>query len=219
KKLDTGTAALKKARTFDEFSSAVSLIASSEFSGAPAVSAATAIQSLGASDEAILRSLLGATNVATWAFIKKGKSASLVPEIAMPAERALLQRLNADPAVSANHQHYRLWLDRESTKSMEWITAGSLDNSQGWKQIKAWTPSETATSATFEDREYGNFDGQWKLSPTQPIYRVEQVRDLKGASAFGAVGLAKVWSGGSTYDGPLLEVLDAVKDSREGAPL
>lgn len=219
RKLDNGMTALKKARSFNEFSPSIGLIASSEFSSAPAASAATTIQSLGASDEAVLRSLLGVTNTATWAFINKGKPANLVPEIAMPAERTFLQRLNADPAISANHQHYRLWLDREGTKSVEWITAGSLDNSQGWKQIKAWTPSVDATSATFGDREYGNFEGQWKLSPTQPIYRLEQVSGLKGPSAFAAVGLGKVWSSGSTYGGPLLEVLDAVKDSRDGSPV
>jgi hypothetical protein len=219
KKLDDGMAALKKARTFNEFSSAISLIASAEFSSAPAASAAASIQSLGASDEAALRSLLGATNAATWAFINKGKPASLVPEIAMPAERVFFQKLNADPAVSANHQHYRLWLDRESTKSVEWITAGLFENSQGWKQIKAWTPSAAATSATFEDRDYGYFDGQWKLSPTQPIYRLEQVPDLKDASAFSAVDLGKVWSAGSTYGRPMLEVLDAVKDSHDGSPV
>lgn len=218
-KLDEGMTALTKARTVSDFSSAINLMASSEFSSAPAASAATSIQSIGASDEAALRSLLAATNAATWAFIKKGKPASLVPEIAMPAERAFLQRLNADPAVSASHQHYRLWLDREGTKNVEWITGGSLDNSQGWKQIKAWTPSATATSATFEDREYGCFDGQWKLNPTQPIYRLEQVSDLREASAFGAVGLGKVWTGGSTYAAPMFEVLDAIKDSRDGSPV
>jgi len=219
KKLYDGMVALKKARAFNEFSSAISLIASAEFSSTPAASAATSIQSLGTSDEAALRSLLGATNAATWAFIKKGKPASLVPEIAMPAESSFFQRLNADPAVSANHQQYRLWLDREGTKIVEWITAGSFESSQGWKQIKAWTPSATATSARFEDREYGNFDGQWKLSATQPIYRLEQVSGLKDTSAFSEVGLGKVWSGGSTYGRPMLEVLDAVKDSRDGSPV
>ena len=219
KKLDEGMTALAKARTFSDFSSAINLMASSEFSGAPAASAATFIQSLSVSEEAALRSLLGATNAATWAFIKKGKPSNLVPEIVMPAERALLQRINTDPAVSASHQHYQLWLDREGTKNVEWITAGSFENSQGWKQIKAWTPSAIATSATFEDRDYGYFDGQWKLTPIQPIYRLEQVSDLREASAFGAVGLGKVWTSGSTYSGPMLEVLDAVKNSREGSPL
>lgn len=219
KKLDKGMTALSKARTFVDYSLAINLMASSEFSGAAAASAATSIQSLGVSDEAALRSLLGATNAATWAFIKNGKPVTLVPEIAMPAERAALQRLNTDPAVSASHQHYRLWLDRENTKSVEWITAGSFDNSQGWKQIKAWTPSVTATSATFDDRDYGYFDGQWKLTPTQPIYRLENVSDLKDTSAFGTVGLGKVWTSGSTYSGPMLEVLDAVKNSRDGSPV
>ncbi len=219
RKLDDGMAALKKARTLSEFTSAISLLASSEFSSAPAAAAATSIQSLGASGEAALRSLLEATNAATWTFINKGKPANLVPEIAMPAERAFFKRVNADPAVSGNHQHYRLWLDRENIKNVEWITAGPLAASQGWKQIKAWTRLATATSATFEDREYGNFDGQWKVSPTQPIYRLEEVGALNEASAFAAVGLGKIWSGGSGYEKPALEVLDAIKDSRDGSPL
>jgi hypothetical protein len=219
RKLGDGLEALKKARAFTEFSAAVSLIASSEFSSAPAAVAAASIQTLGISDEAALRSLLGANNAATWAFINKPKPASLVPEIAMPAERTFFQRLSADPAISANHQRYRLWLDRENTTSVEWITAGSLTNSQGWEQIKAWTPTADATTATFANREYGCFDGRWKLSPTQPIHRLEQVSDFKVASAFGTVGFGKVWSGGNTYGKPLLEVLDAVKDSRDGSPV
>lgn len=217
RKLDEGMTALKKAREFHEFAAAISIMASSEFSGSPAAAAASSVQALGVSDEATLRSLLSATNAATWAFINKGKSTSFIPEIAMPAERAFFQRLNADPSVNASHQQYRLWLDRENTKSVEWITAGAFETSQGWKQIKAWTPSATATSASFEDRDYGYFDGQWKMSPTQPIYRLEQVTALKEASAFGEIGLGKVWSGGSTYGKPALEVLDAIKDSRVGS--
>jgi len=219
KKLDEGMTALTKARAFNDYSLAIARMTSSEFSSAPAAAAATSIQSLGVSDEAALRSLLGATNAATWAFIKKGKQANLVPEIAMPAERAALQRLNADPAVSASHQHYRLWLDRENTESIEWITAGSFDNSQGWKQIRAWTPSATATSAIFEDRDYGYFDGLWKLTPTQPIYRLENISGLRDTAAFGACGLAQVSTGGSTYSGPMLEVLDTVKNSHDGSPV
>jgi hypothetical protein len=211
--------ALNSARSFTEFSSAINLIASSEYSSTPAASAATAIQSLRPSEETALRSLIGATNAATWAFISKGKPATLIPEIAMPAERAFLQRLNADPAVSAHHQHYRLWLDREKTRGLDWITAGSFESTQGWKQIKAWAPSKAATSATFEDREYGYFDGQWKLSPTQPILDLERLPELPATSAFLAVGLGKVWLGGNTYNRPMMEVLDAVKDSRDGSPL
>jgi hypothetical protein len=219
KKLDEGMTTLTNARAFADYSAAISLIASSEFSGAPAVTAATSIQTLGVSDEAALRSLLGATNAATWAFIKKRKPENLVPEISMPAELASLQRLNTDPAVSASHQQYRLWLDRKNTRSVDWITAGSFDSAQGWKQIKAWTPFATATSATFEDREYGYFDGQWKLSPTQPIYRLENVSDLRETCAFDAIGLGQVWTSGSTYSGPMLKVLDAVKNSRDGSPV
>jgi hypothetical protein len=219
RKLDDGISALKNARSFNDFSSAVGLLGSSEFSSAPAVAAAISIQSLGVSDEAALRSLLGATNAATWAFINRGKSNNFVPEIAMPAERAYFIKLKTDPAVGTSHHHYRLWLEPEGTNSMEWITAGSFEKSAEWKQIKAWTWSATAIRATFEDREYGYFDDQWKLSPTQPVYRLEQLSNRDDTAAFGLVGLGKVWPGGSTYDGPILEVLDAVKNSRDGSPV
>ena len=38
-------------------------------------------------------------------------------------------------------------------------------------------------------------------------------------AAFGSVGLVNVYKSGAGYGGSLLEVLDAVKDSREGSPL
>jgi hypothetical protein len=218
-KLDEGMAALQTARSLNDYSSAISLLASSEYSGAPVASAAISVQGLGPTEETTLRSLLGATNAAKWAFIRKGKPSNFVPEIAMPAERAFFRRLDGDPALGANHQLCRLWLDREGTKSVEWITTGSFEKTEGWKRIKAWTPSASATSATFEDRDYGYFNGQWKLSPTQPIYRLEQVSDLSATSAFVALDLGKIWAGASTYGKPLLEALDVVKDSRDGSPL
>jgi hypothetical protein len=183
------------------------------------VVAAISVQSLGASEEAALRSLLNATNAATWAFITKKKTSSFIPEIAMPVEREYFQRLSGDPAVNANHQHYRLWLDSDNTKSVDWITAGFIDRSEGWKKIPAWTPSANATSATFDDHEYGSFAGQLKLSPTQPVYRLETISEPNGTAAFGSVGLGNVYTLGSSYGGSLLEVLDAIKDSRDGSPV
>ena len=219
KKLSGGMAMLQEARTFKGFAAAVSLMASSEFSGSPAASAAVAVQALGVSDEAMLRSLLNVTNAGTWAFLKKDKPVSLVPEIAMPAEQTFFQQLNNDPAVAGSHYRYRLWLDPEGRKTLEWITAGSFDASERWQKIKAWAPSASATSATFNDREYGRFGGQWKLASTERIHRLERLGKLEEASAFGTVGLGAVWSGGSTYARPLMEVLDAVKDSHDGSPI
>ena len=219
KKINDGIEALKKATSFADYSSAISLLASSEFSSTPAVVDASSIQALGASEEAALRSLLNATNAAKWAFINKKKSASFIPEMAMPVERESFQRLNNDPAVNANHQHYRLWLDTDNTKSVDWITAGFMDTSEGWKKIPAWTTSANVNSATFEDHEYGSFAGQLKLTPTQPIYRLETIPETNGTAAFGSVGLDGVYTAGSSYGGSLLEVLDAIKDSREGAPV
>jgi len=147
KKLDDGIASLKQARTFADFTGAIGAMASSEFSSAPPAVAAQGIQSLNASEETVLRSLLNATNPATWAFIKKGKSPTLMPEVVMPVERTYLQQLNADPALSGDHEHYRFWLDSE--KYEEWITAGALDGTLGWKKIPAWTVDANATNAVF----------------------------------------------------------------------
>jgi hypothetical protein len=219
KKLDEGLAAIRKAHTVKEFSEGINLIVSSEFSVSPAATAASLVQSLNANDETTLRILLGATNAGTWAFIGKAHPARLVPEVVMPAERQIFKQLNNDPAVSAIHQRYRLWLDSEGKNSVEWITAGSFEASTGWKQIKVWTPSASATSVTFEDREYGYFNGQYKLSPTQPIYRVERLDNRDETASFNSVGLEKVLAGGDSYAKPLLEVLDSIKDSREGSPL
>ena len=58
-----------------------------------------------------------------------------------------------------------------------------------------------------------------RLTPTQPIFRLEQIGALNEASSFHSVGLEKVLSGGDSYAKPLLEVLDSIKDSREGSPL
>lgn len=219
RKIDEGLASLKQAHDFNEFSSAISRVASSEFSGASAVSAAAAIQSLGTSEETVLRSLIGATNPATWAFIRKDKPLNLTPELVMPAERYIFQQLNADPAVNGDHRHYRLWLNGDGTKNEEWITVGELDSAQGWKQIKAWTVSPDATNAVFEDHDYGYFNGQWKLSPTQPVYRLEELPATQETAAIRAADLGKVWPNGETYGKPLLQSLDAIKNSSDGSAI
>jgi hypothetical protein len=218
-KIDTGVEAIKKAATFNDYSSAISGIASSEFSGAPAVADAISLKSIGINEETALRSLLNATNPATWAFINKNKAPGFIPEIAMPVERQTFQRLYADPAVNDSHHHYRLWLNAENTSSEEWITAGSIDKSFGWKKIKVWMPAASATSATFQDRDYGNFDGSMKLSATQFVSRLEEIPSPDDLTAFTALGLRKVYWEGSNYGGSLLDVLDAIKDSQDLSPV
>jgi hypothetical protein len=174
---------------------------------------------LNANEETTLRLLLGVTNAGTWAFIGKPRQPRLVPEAAMPAERQILQQLKKDPAIGAPHQRYLLWLDLDGNHPVEWITAGAFDPSPGWKQIKAATTSPSASSAAFEDRDYGSFNGQYKLSPTQPVYRLDHLEHPDETSAFNAVGLEKVMVGGDSYGKPLLEVVDDLKSSREGSPL
>lgn len=219
KKIDEGMAAIRKARTFSEYSGGIKLVSSSEFSGAPAALAASAIQSLDLGDETTLQFLLAATNASTWAYLKKPGTAGFIPEVVMPAERKMLQDLESDPAVNAAHRHYRLWLDREGNNKVDWITVDALDDSTGWKKIKAWTRSDSATSASFQDHDYGCFDGLYKLSPAQPVYRLEQLDVPDETAPFHSVGLEKVWPGGETYAKPMLEVLDSLKASPEGSPL
>jgi len=219
KKLDEGTAAIRKAHTVKEFSEGINMVASSEFSGTPAAAAASLVQSLSATDETFLRNLLGATNAGTWAFIGKARTPCLVPEVVMPGERQIFQQLNNDPAVSAVHQRYRLSLDAEGKNSVEWITTGAFEPSMGWKKVTAWTASESATCASFEERDYGYFNGQYKLSPTQALYGVQLLDHPDETASFHSVGLEKVWTGGDAYAKPLLEVLDSVKGSTEGSPL
>jgi Sec-independent protein translocase protein TatA len=218
KKLNDGMASLKQARTLGDFSSAVGSMASSEFSSAPAAVAANTVQNLGISEELILRSLLNATNPATWAFIKKGKSPTLIPEIALPAERTSFQQLMADPALNAKHQRYRFWLNPEKTKNEEWITVGALDGSLGWKTISAWTVSYDGP-VTFTDHNYGFFNGQWKLSASQPIYNLDRSPNLTEAAPFRAAELGKVWGGAESYNQPLLQAIDAARDSSDGSPI
>ena len=219
KKLEAGKTALSKARSIKDFSDSIRVLATSEFSVAPAVTAAVAVQSLNANDEATLRILLGVTNAATWAYIKKSQPTRFIPEIAMPAERKIFQQLNSDIAVSGIHQRIRLWIDSEGQNSIDWIIDGLIDPSPGWKKIKAWTASASATGANFEDHDYGYFGGQFKLSPTQPVYRIEKLDSRNETAPFRSVGLEKVQTEGSSYGRPLLEVLDSIKDSREGSPL
>ncbi|HTB84970.1 MAG TPA: hypothetical protein VK742_15045 [Candidatus Sulfotelmatobacter sp.] len=218
-KIDEGLTAMKKAASYDEYMAAISNTAASEFSSVPAVVAATAIQTSGLNEESALRALLGAANPATWAFINKQPASGFVPEMAMPAEQTAFRHLLADPAVNASHVHYRLYLDPEKTRKTDWITAGRLDTSEGWKTIPAWTISATATEATFDDHEYGTFSGQMKLSATQPVYQIENIEEPDPTTAFEKAGLNDVYKLTGTYNGPLLPVLDAIKNSHDGSPV
>jgi hypothetical protein len=218
KKNDDGMAALRRAGTIKEFSEAINLIASSGFSNSPPAAAASAVQSIKLSDETTLRILLEVTNAGAWACLGR-ETGRFVPEAVMPAERLILQQLNNDPAISSNHRRYRLWLDPDGTQTLDWITVGPFYNTLGWKQIKAWSPSRFSTIVQFQDRDYGFFDGQYRLSPTQLVYRLEDLGNLQETAAFYSVGLEKVLSGTNSYATPLLEVLNSIKDSRAGSPL
>ena len=83
----------------------------------------------------------------------------------------------------------------------------------------AWTRSSSATSAIFEDHNYGFFDGQYRLSPTEPVYSVEALGNTDEARSYNSVGLQQVWTGSDSYSNSLLGVLDSIKNSQEGSPL
>jgi hypothetical protein len=217
-KVDDGMGLIRKARTAKEFSAGARLAASSEFSGAPVTVAASAIQTLNVDETATLRLLLGLTNAGTWAYVNS-RTGHLFPEMAMPAEQQIFRQLSTDPAISANHQHYRFWLDSAGTKSVEWITVGPLDPTTGWKKITACTQLAGMTSVDFDNRDYGYFDGQYKLSRTEPVSRVESLGPLNETASFHTAGIQKVWPGGDAYAKGLMETLDAIKDSHEGSPI
>lgn len=218
-KIDDGLAAVQEARTPDGFSRGITLIASSEFATAPAVVAATAVQSLDPDADATLRGLLGITNAATWAYIHKAHPMPFVPEAVMPAEHQILAQLATDPAVAPIHQRYRLWLNADGGNYLEWVTAGLIGPSSGWNTIKAWTVSASDTTATFDDHQYGYFDGQYRLSPTQPLFRVELLTNEDETLLYRSSGLQKFAMDVNSYSKPLLSVLDTIKDSNEGSGL
>jgi hypothetical protein len=218
KKLADGAAAIQKARSLHEFSDGINSVASSEFSSSPAAVAARAVQSLNANEETALRILLSATNASTWAYVGAEHPAPFVPEVAMPAEKAIFEQLNNDPAISENHLRSALWLDAAGTQTVEWITVGAFDTTVGWNHIEALEVSPDASSAVFVNRQYGYFDGQYKLTPTEPIYHIEWLGSASETSSFYSVGLQQMLQGDS-YSKSLLEILDAIKDSRQGSPL
>ena len=218
KKLDGGVAGLRRAKTTGEFSEALNQIAASEYSTSPLARAATAMQAVGPNQEASLRFLLGATNASTWSFIKKANNTRFIPEATFPAEGVIFAQLSHDPAISGTHQRVRLWLDAEGTNFKEWITAGQFADGVGWSTIKAYEPYTSPRKCEFTDREYGFFDGRYKLTPTQPIYKIQQLTTPSETAASHSVGLEGFF-GATAYGKPLLEVLDAVKDSREGSSL
>lgn len=218
KKIDDGLAAMRAAGTAREFSEAINLVASSRFTNSPPVTTAAAVKALRVNDETILRFLLGATNTGDWARLM-GEPGRFVPETVKPAERLIVQQLKNDPAISPNHRHYRLWLDADGMQVQDWITVGLFSNTLGWKQIKVWSPSRFPAPSQFRDRDYGYFDGQYRLSPTQLVYRLEDLGNLTETAAFYSVGLEKVLTDNNSYGGPLLEVLDSIKDSHAGSPL
>jgi hypothetical protein len=218
RKLDGGMLALQKARAAGAYSNALALMASSEFSSSPLAKAAVAAQAVAPSDEGALRFLLGATNGNIWAFLKRDRPARFVPETAFPAEQAIFRELNDDPAVGARLQRVRLWLSGDGAKTVDWLTVGSFTEGNGWQTIKACEIDSSRGSCSFSDRKYGFFDGQYRLSSTQPIYRVETLGSADEAAVFRSVGFPEDFGTGS-YRKPLLEVLDAIKDSRDGSPL
>ena len=70
-----------------------------------------------------------------------------------------------------------------------------LDDKVGWKQIKACSPSAYSSSAVFTDHTYGFFEGQYRLSPTQPVYRLIDGGNLKETDCYYSSGLQKSLAG------------------------
>ncbi len=220
RKLDDAVAALHRARGIGEYSNALEMIASSKFSSSPWAVAALAIRTLNPNDEGALRSLLNATNSAMWDYIAKKQSPRFIPDHDLPPERDVFEHLSDDPSINANHQRIRLLLDGAGTRALEWITTGPLARAAEWKTIKAYEPAASPNICAFETRQYGFFDGKYKWSPplSQAVIDIQSLGDLHETAAFRSVGLEQA-IGSARHKKSLLEVLDALKDSREGSPL
>jgi hypothetical protein len=219
-KIDGGLGMLQKARSMKDYSDAVRVIAVSEFSSCPSVKAALAMQAMNPTEEAALRSLLGATNRAVWAYIKKAQSIGFLPDVVMPAERKMFQSLQSDPAVAAHHERVALWLDADGKNKLDWITTGPFDQQPVWSKILAYVPVESPSNAVFVVREYGFFDGQYRLSRTQTIPRIETIAELNDTASFYSLGVGKLLGpNGDSYTASLLTILDAIERSDEGSPI
>ncbi|MEI7730140.1 MAG: hypothetical protein WCO56_11250 [Verrucomicrobiota bacterium] len=218
KKLDTGYFNLQKARATTNYSEALALMASSEFSTAPQVKAAMAMLAIGPNEETLLRFLLNATNASEWAFLNKEQPMLFVPETVFPGEQAFLNHIKQDTAIIGRHQRLRLWLDEKGTKVLEWIIEGTLNSDAGWHTINAYDPSSSKNACVYKVSEYGVFEGKFKLTPTQPIYRIETAEMNNETAAYNSIGLQDM-GGETTYRKPLLEILDNLKKCHSGSPV
>ena len=186
----------------------------------------------------MLRGLLGATNASTWAFVEKTHpTPGFIPEVVMPAEGQILAQLDNDPAVSGHlSESYRLHADPDSTGGTEWITTGPFETTEGSltknfitgvvnerttesKQIMAWVRTDASKSANFQQYDYTYFNNHLLIAGIPAVASLEKLDDPKETAAFSTVGLDGIRSGADAYQKPLLPVLDAIKDSRDGSPI
>ena len=222
-KLDQAIAALQSGHAIADYSNAIGVMALSPFSSSAWVKAAFAVQGLRPDEESALRFLLGATNATLWALISQDESPLFIPAVDLPAEKKLFTNLNNDEAIKPNYQHVRLWLDNEGKNTLEWIAAAPLTEKPGvWQVLQVYEPSRSPDVCSFSPRSYGLFDGQTYYSMADgtrvPINRVERLAGLNDTAAFYSVGLDEALGPGH-HQKSLLEVLDALKDSRAGSPL
>jgi hypothetical protein len=219
RKLDEARAALKQARGMSGYSNALFAISTSRFT-APWANAAAAVRELEPGEEKALRQLLAATNDVAWEYVRRDQLPSLIPNQALSAEQQIFDRLHESPAVNGNHQRVRLLLDAQGQKTMEWITSGPLGKVAQWKTIDTYDPAASPDVCAFESRQYGFFDGKYKWSPPlrDTVFDIQWVADLHDAAAFHAIDPEHAL-GSEHPSKPLLEVMDALKDSREGSPV
>ena len=234
-KLQQSLTAAQRARTLKEFNDAMGVIAASEFSTTPVVVAAAQVQSLNASEESTLRWWLGMNEAATWAFLTGSHPAGFVPGSVMPSESLILDDLEKNPVVNGHLSRYRLHLDGGRPDGDEWITREPFEPTKGKltqnvltgvitertydsRQIQAWAEAESPDTVVFQTYDYTYFNHHLVITNVQTVTSFEQLDDPKEMAAYADAGLEEV-KGGDAYHQPLLPVLDAIKDSKEGSPL
>ena len=218
--VDLGQTKLKAARSTTDYLEAVNSIASSQFKAWPVVQAANEVRALNPTEEATVALLLGITNSEVLNALKNDQGKTLFfPDTLDPHEQLIFDGLIKDPALDPSLRKVRFYVSGTGDV-VDWITVGSLEANEGWKEILGMNPKSTLEHPRFVTKEYGLFSGQYKLSPTMLVSRVENLGFVEDAKPFYSLGLndglpVKNHNLGTS----VLKMLDTLKASEEGSSI
>jgi hypothetical protein len=219
-KFDQGLKQLREARELEHFSAALKLLARSDFSSAPEVPAASLIEKLNISPEAVLVALLFPKHPALLPLLKEGVEFRFTPKAVMPAERELFLTLRNDPSVRSQHHRYRVILDAQHSIAQEWVTLEPLRRNNGWQAVSAYQTEVSPSQYTVQLTKYGFFDGKYRLTPTQHVEEIKELGPCEENIHFKQFEIEQILGPGmDNYQMPILETVERIKQSTNGSPL